>query len=101
MKYFTLVVAFFCITFSFSQGHTVKGTIVAFKKYQLNNVKVTAKKAKTEVFSDSLGNFSITCAKKDHLVFDAGGFENQRFKIKGEDSLKVNLILIQDSSLAD
>lgn len=96
-SFLVILLALFTISVT-AQSHTVKGKIVAFKKYPINNVKVSAKKAKTKVFSDSLGNFTITCNKKDHIVFDAAGFQNQRFKLKGEDSLNVNLVLVLDEA---
>ncbi len=99
MKHFLFISIFFLISFhGHTQDYVIQGNIVAFKKYGLNNVKVKAKKAKTTVFSDSLGNFSITCSKKDQLVFNAGGFQNGRVKLKGRDSISVNLILIENKS---
>lgn len=94
---FFAVVLFLLIglTFSSAQTHIVTGKIVAFKKYPLKNVKISSKKIKTEVFTDSLGNFSITCNKKDQLLFYARGFHEQRYKIKGENSLNANLVVIQ------
>lgn len=91
MKHFVLKLVFFLGTpFCMVQNTTVKGKIVGFKKYSLKNVKVSSKKSKTEVFSDSLGNFSIKCKKKDQLLFSAGRFHGQRIKTNGEESIYVN-----------
>ncbi|GAA4235449.1 hypothetical protein GCM10022291_17360 [Postechiella marina] len=94
---FLAVVLFivFGVNFSSAQTHTVTGKIVAFKKYGVKSVKVSSKKSKTSVFSDALGNFSIACKKNDQLVFSAGGFHTQRLKLKGENKLHVNLVVIQ------
>ncbi|WP_187388264.1 carboxypeptidase-like regulatory domain-containing protein [Seonamhaeicola marinus] len=101
MKHFIQRLTLLCllVTISgFAQTHTVSGKVVAFKRYALNKVKISAKKANTVVYTDTEGNFTITCNKKDHLVFNAAGFHNQKFKLKGEKELDVNLIAVLEES---
>ena len=104
MKSFALNLVFFLLlgaTFGIAQTHTVNGRIIAFKKYPVNKVKVSSKRAKTFVYSDSLGIYSISCNKNDQLVFNASGFQNQRIKLKGQDSLLVNLVIIESELAYD
>ncbi|TXG37049.1 hypothetical protein [Seonamhaeicola maritimus] len=99
MKSFTLSLALFFLlgtSYCMAQNHTVNGEIVAFKKYPLKNIKVTSKKTNVEVLSDADGKFSIVCNKNDQLSFYGGGFHSQRIKIKGEEYLFINLIVIQE-----
>ncbi len=86
-------------TFEISaQTKTVKGKVVAFKAYPVNFVSISAKKNKTKAITDSLGYFTIECHKKDKLVFDAAGFQNAVIKLEDQDSLKVNLIAINNQN---
>lgn len=90
------ITLFLVVNFVFAQQQTVKSTVVAFKKYGLNNVEIKAKKAKNTVYSDSLGRFSIQCNKNDVLVFNARGFQNSRVKLKDIDTTNVNLLIIEN-----
>ena len=96
-KIFVYILSFLLgFTTIHAQNKTTEGNIVAFKKYVLKNVSVSCKKTKDQVVSDSLGHFSIVCGKKDELIIDAAGFETQYFKIKDQNHLNVNMILIQN-----
>lgn len=96
MKKYTLV-SVLCILVMFTNyaqnNTTIVGKITAFKNTPLNKVLVFSKHAKTSVFSDSLGVFSIDVAKKDVLTFKAEGFQEFTMKTKSiEEPLKVKMI---------
>ena len=80
-------------------GHTqeksLSGNVTTFKTYSLNGVTVESKKMKTSVQTDSLGNFTIECAKKDVLKFKAHGFQTVTQKIKNDKNLEINLIYVE------
>ncbi|MGQ1910352.1 carboxypeptidase-like regulatory domain-containing protein [Marinifilum sp. RC60d5] len=81
------------------QTYTLKGKVIAFKKYPVNNVKVLASKSKDKTQTDSLGNFTIEVkSKKDVVKFKADGFVGQSIRIKGEKDTTINLIYIDNES---
>lgn len=74
------------IDFSNAQPKSIFGKVYAFKDLPLNKIEVVAKKAKTSVFTDSLGHFRITCEQKDKLEFSGNGFQKTSIKIDNEKS---------------
>lgn len=94
MKKITLF--FSLLLFSFlgkTQSREISGTISAFNKFPLTNVKVIAKKSKNEVITDVNGTFKIAIKKNDVLIIDTKTFESYRHKVKGTDnSIKINLM---------
>jgi hypothetical protein len=93
----TMILFLGCLP-SHSQTQEINGNIITFKGYPLNKVEVSSKKSKKIVLSDSLGNFSIECSKKDVLRFTAAGFEELIVKIKKQEVLEINMIFIQGQS---
>ncbi len=85
----------FFITLSLhAQKKVVNGQIITFKNITVENAKITVKKTKHSVFSDSLGFFSITCDLKDKISITAAGFKSKQVKVKNiKDSLNVSLII--------
>ena len=83
----------------FSQDRVVYGKLSTFKRYPVKNVKVTAKKSRASAISDSLGNFTIVCKKKDVLKIKPESFQrvNQRVG-PNTDSLNINLVFIDNES---
>lgn len=76
-----------------AQENEVSGTIVAFNKYPLKNVKVTSKKSKKEAITGEDGKFTIAVKKNDMLVIKAEAFELYRHKVNDpSQSIKINLI---------
>ena len=74
---------------------TVKGTVTAFNKYYVNNAIVTARKTRSNTFTDSLGRFELMAPMGDVLIFKANGFEkNRRELFANEDEISVNMILM-------
>ena len=52
----------------FCQTRVLRGELTAFNSYPVANVKVSSKKAKATVTTDSLGKFQIVCNEKDILI---------------------------------
>ena len=94
MKTIALVAA--CILFSLSsiaQTRVVKGKITTFNKYPVQNVEIAAKKAKSTVLTDSLGQFEIVCNEKDVIQIKAKVFQALNKKVKADDEyISANLI---------
>jgi hypothetical protein len=95
----TLISLFVLLTFvvapSFSdtQTHKITGTVVSFNKYPLKNIKIKAKKAKTETYTNEMGEFEIEVKDKDILQIKESVFTEYHHKITEVDqSLKINLI---------
>lgn len=79
----------------FSQTRVVRGALTAFNRYPVANVKVSSKKAKSTVTTDSLGMFSIVCNEKDVIKISSKVFRTVSRKIHQDtDSLFINLIFI-------
>lgn len=82
-----------------AQTHSLKGKVIAFKKYPVNNVEISASKSKKKTLTDFQGNFTIEVkSKKDILKFKAAGFVGQSIRIKGEQDTIVNLLYIDNES---
>ncbi len=83
----------------FAQNRVVHGKFTLFNTYPAQNVEVIAKKAKKTVKTDSLGQFSIECAKKDIIRIKSKIFRpiNQRIE-PDTDSLLINLLFIDTKS---
>lgn len=99
MKISILVFFAFIISLALNaQERNISGKITAFNTYELQAVKISAKKAKSTVLTDELGNFQIKCKTKDALKIQAKGFETQVIKLSDENVLKINLIYIDNNS---
>lgn len=73
----------------------VNGTVTAFNKYYVNNAIVTARKTRSNAFTDSLGRFEFMVPMGDVLIFKANGFEKNRREVSAnEDEISVNMILM-------
>nr|WP_320120673.1 carboxypeptidase-like regulatory domain-containing protein [uncultured Marinifilum sp.] len=82
-----------------AQTHSLKGKVIAFKKYPVNNVEVSASKSKKKTLTDFQGNFTIEVkSKKDVLKFKVDGFVGQSIRIKGEQDTTINLLYIDNES---
>ncbi len=82
-----------------AQNRVVYGTLTAFNTYPVQNIKVTAKKAKSVALSDSLGHFSIVCFEEDMIRIKPKAFRSVSEKIGPEtDSLLFNLIFMDSKS---
>lgn len=95
------IVVFFGLILSlqmYAQERNISGKILAFNTYELAKVKVSAKKAKTEVLSDDDGNFQIKCKTNDAIKIQAKGFETQVIKLAEDNVLKINLIYYDNNA---
>jgi len=82
-----------------SQTRVVYGKLKTFNTFPLQNVEVTAKKTGAAVKSDSLGRFSIVCARKDVIRIKPKAFKPVSRKIGDEtDTLEINLIFIDSEA---
>ena len=83
-----------------SQEMELRGTLLAFNKYPLKNVKVLAKKAKSEVMTDDQGHFVVAVKKGDQLIIEAKTFEKYIYRVGETDKpVKINLIFIDKSRI--
>lgn len=95
----TVLAGVFISSFVLAQNKVVHGKLTAFNTYPIQNVEVTAKKAKTSVMSDSLGQFSIVCFENDVIRIRPKTFKPVNKKIKSDtDSLIINLLFIDTKS---
>jgi len=77
----------------YGQNQTVSGNVYAYKDLPLKNIKISAKKTKMTVFSDSLGNFKIDCEKNEKLTFVGMGFNKLAIKAQKTESMKIKMVL--------
>lgn len=82
----------FILSYNYAQTKVVNGRVYAFKNLSLKNIKVASKKSKAVVSTDSLGQFSIVCEKKDRLVFSGQGFQTIVKPIKNKDYIDIKLV---------
>ncbi len=92
----TIALISVCILFSISsvaQTRVVKGKLITFNTYPVQNVEVASKKAKSTVMTDSLGQFEIVCNEKDVIMIKAKVFQSFNKKVKEDDDyISANLI---------
>lgn len=85
-----------CLIFavpSFAQTRVIKGKLTTFNQYPVQNVQVAAKKAKSTVTTDSLGQFEIVCNEKDVIQIKAKVFQALSKRVdKDDDYITANLI---------
>ena len=74
-----------------AQDRIIHGVVTTFDSIMVNGASVKVKSTKQEVFSDSLGNFSIGVAGNDILVVSAKGFYNQKIKLTEHLFIKLQL----------
>lgn len=94
MKTLTAVSAFLLIALSaFPQSRLVRGKLTTFNLYPAQNVEVIAKKAKSSVVTDSLGEFELICQEKDVIVVKTKVFETLNYRVTPKnDYVSANLI---------
>lgn len=96
-KNILFVILLFLVSGLQAQERSVSGKIVAFNTYSLNNVKISARKAKTWVFTDSTGIFQIYCNKKDVIKIQAEGFLQQTVKLDKGNTINTNMIYLDNN----
>lgn len=86
----------------FAQTRVVHGRLTAFNTYPVQNVEVKAKKAKTVITTDSLGQFSIVCLEKDIIMIKPKTFKPVNKRVGPDtDSLNVNLLFVDSKTNRD
>jgi TonB-dependent SusC/RagA subfamily outer membrane receptor len=84
---------------SYAQNRVIYGELTVFNTYPVKGVEVTAKKAKTAVMSDSLGQFSIVCLRNDIIRIKPKTFKPVIRKVGPEtDTLFINLLFIDSKA---
>lgn len=100
-KIFSLLIFVFIFTLTFNlkaQDRVIHGRVTTFDSIPLIGVTVEVKSTKQQVLTDSLGNFSVPCNKKDKLKVFADGFYNQNVKLNGKIKYAaINLDIKRDS----
>lgn len=98
-KFMILVVGIFLSLPLIAQNRVVHGKVTVFNRYPVKNVEVKAKKAKTSITTDSLGQFDIVCYDKDVIQIRPKTFEPASRRVNTEtDSLEINLIFIDSKA---
>lgn len=94
MKQVTLfAIVLFLASSLYSQTRLLKGKLTTFNRYPLENVEVSAKKAKSSVLTDSLGEFSIVCNEKDIIKIKGKVFQSMNRRVNEDDYyITANLI---------
>jgi TonB-dependent SusC/RagA subfamily outer membrane receptor len=82
---------------SFTQTRVVKGKLTTFNQYPVQNVEVAAKKAKSSVTTDSLGQFEIVCNEKDVIQIKAKVFQALNKRVDEEDDFITANLIFRDS----
>jgi hypothetical protein len=86
----------------FSQQHEISGSVLVFNKYPVKNLKVSAKKAKTETVTDANGEFKLNVKDKDVLSIEGKTFEKYSKRIDASDTaFTINLIYIDKKKNKD
>ena len=60
---------------AYSQQREISGTVLVFNKYPVKNLKVSAKKTKTETITDNNGEFKLNVLDKDVLSVEGITFD--------------------------
>jgi TonB-dependent SusC/RagA subfamily outer membrane receptor len=88
----TLLLVFLAAS-AVAQTRVIKGKFTVFNRYPVENVEVAAKKAKTAVLTDSLGQFSLVCKEKDVIQIKGKVFNRMTRRVnKDDDYITANLI---------
>lgn len=101
-KSLLFIILVFVSSIGYAQTRELKGTIRTFNKFPVNNVKVIAKKAKTEAVTNENGEFTISVKKKDVLDIKTLTFDRYTQKVEEDQtSIKINLIYKVDEKNID
>jgi TonB-dependent SusC/RagA subfamily outer membrane receptor len=103
MKYLLILTASLLFTtVSHAQNRVVYGKLTAYNTFPVMNVEVKSKKAKATTMSDSLGQFSLVCLKKDVIQIKPKVFDPVNMKVNDEtDSVNINLVFIDTKKNRD
>lgn len=92
-KSLVIAACLFMVLPVFSQTRVLKGEIITFNHYAVQNVEVVAKKAKSAVKTDSLGQFELVCNEKDVITVKTKVFDQYSKKVTSKDDfISANLV---------
>ncbi len=96
---FVIGLTFFSLAV-YGQSKVVSGKVTTLNDLRVANITVMAKKSKSHVKTDTVGEYFIVCYDKDVLVFKGKVFKTLRRKIKPttKDSVNVKLDFIPTPS---
>ena len=98
----TLLTLLIIANMAFSQQREISGTVLVFNKYPVKNLKVSAKKAKTETITDNNGEFKLNVLDKDVLSVEGITFEKYVKRLEDTDkSLSINIVYINKKKNKD
>lgn len=72
-----------------AQERIIHGTVTTFEAITLANASIKVKSTKKEVYSDTLGKFTVLCAPRDRLTISANGFSSQKVKVDEQTKLVI------------
>lgn len=85
-----------------SQNKIVEGQILAFNKYPLENIEISARKSKEKTTTDENGVFAIKVKEKDLIKINDPLFDKYEKKVGSEtDPMKINLIFKESEKNID
>ncbi len=94
-----VLMGLFLTTSVFAQNMVVHGKLTVFNTFPVMNIEVSAKKAKTTIVTDSLGQFSLVCFENDMIRIRSKAFKPVNKKVESDtDSLTINLLFIDNKS---
>ena len=96
LKTLFIVPVIFAFTLSISvyaqKSTVVSGIVTTYNSFPLNKVLIKSFNTGATEQSDSLGHYSINCAKKDLLLFSASGFDDKSVRIRKSQNISINLV---------
>ncbi|MBQ3657123.1 MAG: TonB-dependent receptor plug domain-containing protein [Bacteroidales bacterium] len=98
-----LFFTWFCSGLYAQQTKTVTGNVFVLNNLPVSGITVSAKNSKAVVATDSLGNFTIVCLKKDKLRFKAKSFNTAHLRVneKTKDTVSVKLNFVNTEKNVD
>lgn len=92
-RIYSVIFFIFLFASSFAQTRVIRGELTVFNRYPVENVEVAARKAKTSVMTDSLGEFSLVCHEKDVIQIKGKVFRRITKRVNRNDEyISANLI---------
>lgn len=88
-----ILVILWTATGAYAQTRVFRGKITLFRTYPINNLEISAKKAKTTTLTNENGEFSLDCNAKDQLLIKDRVFQPVVLNLGEDDQfMEINLI---------
>ena len=82
MKNFGIILLLMLVSnLNYAQEHLIQGVVHAFENVPLIGAEIKVKSTKQSVFTDTTGQFTVTCYAKDKLKIRAKGFYGHNVKV--------------------